>query len=682
MSKLTGDYSAYLLWIVFLTTKLLTTSTWLQAFLSGLVVYAITGGWKYLYVIYLTLGRDLRSLVVLIRMRWAIYSVRRRGETLRDVFSRTVKSRGRDTQALFFEDKVWTFGDLDNYSNRVANVLLAKGVQQGDNIVLFMDSQPCYIATWLGAAKIGAATGLVNFNLRHNSLSAGILELKPKVVIVGGNFADAVEESGVMDQLPKTVHYLVGDEQLTSRRIAPGDPWTPLSKEMKDVSAFSPPPLPNPPGSRDPLLYVFTSGTTGLPKAAIITLARMIYMSSAVTYFLNVSPERERLYTPLPLYHIAGGVVGVGQLLLAGVSQVVRRKFSASQFWDDCIHYECTMVQYIGEVCRYLLVQPPRDVDRAHKVRLAIGNGIRPDVWVDFVKRFGVEQIGEFYGATESNANVCNSENRVGAIGFTSRILPFMYPVYLIRTDATTGDVIRDPKTGYCIVCDADEAGQMIGRISRSDPIRRFDGYVNREASTKKVVRDVFSKGDEWFLSGDLMVQDFEGYFYFRDRLGDTYRWRGENVSTTEVERVVNEVPGMTECAAYGVLVPGNEGRAGMLAVAMSNGHNEIAPVVSNGILPTSGGTPTKLKEAHQLALITPAILRNLPSYARPVFLRFCEKIDTTDTFKLKRLDLKKTGYDPRNIEDKIYYLDAKAGIYRLLDESVYQKIQENKLRI
>ncbi|MBN3278882.1 S27A4 protein, partial [Polyodon spathula] len=314
---------------------------------------------------------------------------------------------------------------------------------------------------------------------------------------------------------------------------------------------------PSPPnrGFTDRLFYIYTSGTTGMPKAAIVVHSRYYRMAALVYYGFGMSSD-DVLYDCLPLYHSAGNIVGVGQCLLHGMTVVIKRKFSASRFWDDCVKYNCTIVQYIGEICRYLINQPVREAEKQHRVRMALGNGLRPSIWEEFTSRFNVPQIAEFYGATECNCSLGNFNNKVGACGFNSRILPFVYPIRLVKVDEETMELIRGPD-GVCIPCKPGEPGQLVGRIIQNDPLRRFDGYVNQSATSSKISHDVFKKGDSAYLSGDVLIMDQYGYMYFRDRTGDTFRWKGENVSTTEVEGTLSRLLDMTDVVVYGVEVPG-----------------------------------------------------------------------------------------------------------------------------
>lgn len=368
---------------------------------------------------------------------------------------------------------------------------------------------------------------------------------------------------------------------------------------------------------------------------------------------MGATSNSDRIYTPLPLYHTAGGIMAIGQALLHGNTIVIKKKFSASAYFNDCLKYKCTVAQYIGEMCRYILAVPPKKEDKEHNIRMIFGNGLRPQIWDEFVKRFNISQVLEFYGATEGNANILNVDNKTGAIGFVSRIIPSFYPISIIKVNAD-GEPIRNSK-GLCQVCGPDEPGVFIGKITQNDPSRAYLGYVDQKATESKVVHDVFRKGDSAFLSGDIVVSDELGYLYFKDRTGDTFRWKGENVSTSEVEGIVSNFINYRDCIIYGVEVQGAEGRAGMAAIYDEQGTLDINKLA------------TDIKE-------------QLPIYARPLFVRILTKIDLTGTFKLKKKDLQEEGYNPRKIQDKLYYLDPKLGYFTLTPD-IYDQIQEGRIK-
>lgn len=345
--------------------------------------------------------------------------------------------------------------------------------------------------------------------------------------------------------------------------------------------------------------------------------------------------------------------MNVGQALLFGSTIVIRKKFSASSFFLDCAKYKCTIAQYIGEMCRYVLATPESTQDKCHQVRTIFGNGLRPQIWKQFVDRFNIPRVCEFYGATEGNANIVNITNTVGSIGFISRIIPAVYPISIIKADPATGDPIRG-RNGLCQLCQPDEAGVFIGKILPGNPSRAFLGYVDKKASDKKVVHDVFKKGDMAFLSGDIVKADARGNLFFMDRTGDTFRWKGENVSTSEVEAQVSNLAGYRDCVGDGVEIPNSEGRAGMAAILDPDRKVDLKQLW------------TGLKSA-------------MPAYARPLFVRILDKVDMTGTYKLRKVELQQDGFNPNVTSDSVYYMTPKG--YELLTAEVYQRILNNEVR-
>ncbi|XP_032025988.1 long-chain fatty acid transport protein 1 isoform X4 [Hylobates moloch] len=561
--------------------------TWSAA--AALGVYVGSGGWRFLRIVCKTARRDLFGLSVLIRVRLELRRHQRAGHTIPRIFQAVVQ---RQPERLALVDagtgECWTFAQLDAYSNAVANLFRQLGFAPGDVVAVFLEGRPEFVGLWLGLAKAGMEAALLNVNLRCEPLAFCLGTSGAKALIFGGEMV------------------------------------------------------------ADRLFYIYTSGTTGLPKAAIVVHSRY-YRMAAFGHHAYRMQAADVLYDCLPLYHSAGNIIGVGQCLIYGLTVVLRKKFSASRFWDDCIKYNCTVVQYIGEICRYLLKQPVREAERRHRVRLAVGNGLRPAIWEEFTQRFGVRQIGEFYGATECNCSIANMDGKVGSCGFNSRILPHVYPIRLVKVNEDTMELLRDAQ-GLCIPCQAGEPGLLVGQINQQDPLRRFDGYVSESATSKKIAHSVFSKGDSAYLSGDVLVMDELGYMYFRDRSGDTFRWRGENVSTTEVEGVLSRLLGQTDVAVYGVAVPGVEGKAGMAAVA--DPHSLLDPNA-----------------------IYQELQKVLAPYARPIFLRLLPQVDTTGTFKIQKTRLQREGFDPRQTSDRLFFLDLKQGHYLPLNEAVYTRI-------
>ncbi|KAK9978115.1 hypothetical protein ABG768_019883 [Culter alburnus] len=626
-------------------------ASWSWSLAAGLGVYLGTGGWRYLYVVVRTAKRDINGLYVLLRVKLALWHHIRHRNTIPSIFAQTV-ARHPDKPALVYEatGETWTFCQLDQISNAVAHWALSQGWTSGDVVALFMESRPLQVALWLGLAKVGVEAALINFNLRRDSLLHCVGVSASRGMVFGAELADAVSE--VSSSLSESmVRFSTGDlrpDQMAALKCQPLD-------SILASAPRHPPPTTLSKGFNDHLFYIYTSGTTGLPKAAIVVHSRYYRIAAFGYHSFRMRPD-DIIYDCLPLYHSAGNIMGVGQCLIHGITVVVKKKFSASRFWEDCIKHNCTVVQYIGEICRYLLSQPVRPSERQHRVRLAVGNGLRPSVWEAFMERFGVKQIGEFYGATECNCSIANMDGKVGACGFNSRILPNVYPIRLVKVNEETMELVRD-KQGLCVPCRPGEPGLLVGRINQQDPLRRFDGYASQDATRKKIAYNVFRKNDSAYLSGDVLVMDELGYMYFRDRSGDTFRWKGENVSTTEVEGTLSSLLGQTDVAVFGVNVPGVEGKAGMAAIADTTG---------------SFDCNSFLREVQQA----------LPPYARPIFLRISPCVDTTGTFKIQKTRLQKEGYDPRLTADQIYFLNSRAGRYELVNEELYNAFEEGRISL
>jgi fatty-acyl-CoA synthase len=366
--------------------------------------------------------------------------------------------------------------------------------------------------------------------------------------------------------------------------------------------------------------------------------------------------KTDRNYVCLPMYHTAGGLCATGSLLVNGGSVYIRERFSVREFWDDIVNNDCTMMQYIGELCRYLVNAPPNPNETKHKLRLACGNGLRPDIWEEFKTRFRIPLILEFYAATEGNVLMFNFEGKTGAVGRLPWFLEHRFPTALVKFDVEAGQPERNAE-GFCIPCGPHEIGEAIGKIvnDANKPGNRFEGYARREDTEKKILRHVFAPNDIWFRTGDLMRKDENGYFYFVDRIGDTFRWKGENVSTLEVAEAINQFPGIQDTNVYGVSVPGHEGRAGMAAIVC---HDCDLPALY-----------LHLQDS-------------LPDYARPVFVRVRKDLDMTATFKQKKVDLVQQGFDPDAIADPIYFNDPSRHAFIPLDRAVYAGIQSGQIRV
>jgi fatty-acyl-CoA synthase len=363
------------------------------------------------------------------------------------------------------------------------------------------------------------------------------------------------------------------------------------------------------------------------------------------------------MYDCLPLYHSVGGVVAVGALLVSGGSVVIRPRFSASEFWRDVKDERCTLFQYIGELCRYLVNAPAQALETEHSLRLACGNGLRPEVWEAFKTRFRIPRILEYYASTEGTFSIYNCEGKPGSIGRIPPFLSHRLPVALLRVAPDTGEPLRGAD-GFCEPCGVDEMGEAVGLIPVEGGARagRFEGYADTSASERKVLRNVFKAGDAWYRTGDLMRRDAAGFYYFVDRLGETFRWKGENVSTAEVMGALTAAPHVLDGVVFGVAVPGTEGRAGMAALVVD--------------------------EHFDLGVFRAHVAAQLPAYARPVFVRLVPALDLTGTFKPRKVELVREGYDPAQVSDPLYVVDARSGAYVPLDREQHAAIAAGRLRL
>jgi fatty-acyl-CoA synthase len=550
--------------------------------------------------------------------------------------------------ALLSEAEELSYAALTARANRYARWALAQDVKPGDVVALLMPNRPDYVAFWLGVTQVGGVVALLNTNLSGASLAHCVKTAAPKHLVVAAELENAFAEAEPFLS-PAPILWTCGP---TSR---------PDGRRLHDA-AFALDDAPLTPSERpavtlsDRALLIYTSGTTGLPKAAHVSHHRIMTWSAWFAGLAGMN-DGDRMYNCLPLYHSVGGVVAVGAPLVNGGSVVIQERFSARQFWDDVVRWDCTMFQYIGELCRYLLASPSHRQERAHRLRLGCGNGMSAAVWAPFQERFGVPRILEFYAATEANFSLYNVEGKVGAIGRIPSFLGPRNPVALVRHDFQRGSPFRGAD-GRCQRAGPGEIGEAIARISidADDLSGRFEGYTNVAETEKKIVRDVFAPGDAWLRSGDLMRRDEQGFFYFVDRIGDTFRWKGENVATLEVANVLGACPGVNDAAVYGVEVPGAEGRAGMALLVT--------------------------KEALDLRGLVQGVQKALPDYARPVFLRVRSELEITGTFKHKKGDIAREGFDPSTVADPLYVYDRAAGAYVALTQDRFEAIKNGAMRL
>lgn len=556
-------------------------------------------------------------------------------------------ARWGDAPALLSDGESFSFRTLFERSNQYARWALQQGLAKGEVVGLLMPNRPEYFAIWLGITRVGGVVALLNTNLVGSSLAHCMHTVQPKHLIIAAESADHFHAALPHLSVSPSV-WTHGWNQAEFQRIDDQIELQPKEKLAQDERRTI--------SIEEKALYIFTSGTTGWPKAANITHARVLQW---IYWFAGLMDARsqDRIYNCLPMYHSIGGVLVPGALLVSGGSVVIREKFSASQFWHDLVRWDCTIFQYIGEFCRYLLHSESPAAAFKHRIRLACGNGLGADVWTEFQERFSIPRIFEFYASTEGGVSLFNVEGKPGAIGRTPAYLAHRFPIALVRFDVEKDEPVRDEQ-GHCIPCVPNEAGEAIGRVS-ADPAQvgsRFEGYTDQAASEKKVLRGVFQEGDAWIRTGDLMRKDEKGFYYFVDRIGDTFRWKGENVATSEVAQAICAFPGVKHANVYGVAISGAAGRAGMAAIVA--------------------------EQALDLDALRSHLASRLPSYARPLFLRFSDEIDLTGTFKYSKTELVRQGFDPRTTSDAMYFDSQETKSYLQLDSALYERIQAGLLRL
>jgi fatty-acyl-CoA synthase len=545
-----------------------------------------------------------------------------------------------DAPALVSAGENLTYRGLAEHANRYTRWALEQGLAKGDTICLMLPNRPEYMALWLGLSRAGCVVALLNTNLTGPSLDHCVNLVSPKRIIV------AAELAGRLQAQPHLWVYgeHTGDFPRLDQEI------TRYSAEPLSISERRPLTI------EDRALYIYTSGTTGMPKAANISHARIMQWSYWFAGLMRTQSS-DRLYNCLPMYHSVGGILATGAVLAAGGSVAIRDGFSASQFWDDIVHWDCTLFQYIGELCRYLLHSASHPLEKAHRVRMCCGNGLRPEIWSGFQSRFAIPKILEFYAATEGNVSLFNVEGKPGAVGRIPPYLAHRFPAALVQFDIQNGEPLRN-ESGYCVPSAPQEPGELIGRIfaDAANPGNRFEGYTSAEDTDKKILRHVFDPGDAWFRTGDLLRKDAAGYFYFVDRMGDTFRWKGENVATAEVAEALCACSGIQHANVYGVSVPGMEGRAGMAILVVS--------------------------PEFDLEALRTHLDRRLPAYAHPLFLRIRSELETTGTFKYMKADFVSEGYNPSLTDNVIYFNNRERCQFVRLDQELYQLIQTGRLRL
>ena len=550
----------------------------------------------------------------------------------------------KDASALVTEGETWSYRALAGRMNRYSGWALTNGIANGTVVALLAPNGPEYFAIWLALTRVGAVVALLNTNLSGEALLRCLRSVGARHIIATNGFCELV--ASLRPFLPKDLRcWAIGGVYEGFARIDPEATFA-SAGDLRDSS----------PALADPALYLYTSGTEGLPKAAAVTHRRLLEWSLWFAAIMNPGPA-DRLYNCLPMYHAIGGIVGTGALLVNGGSVVLRKRFSAQAFWPEIAKWQCTIFLYIGELCRYLVDRPPDPEENRHQLRLCCGNGLRANIWERFEDRFRIPQILEFYAATEGAVALYNCEGKRGAVGRIPPFLSHRSVVVLIKVETDTGDPLRG-SDGLCVRAGANEIGEAIGAITKlgSGGAGRFDGYTDRVASAAKLLTNVFATGDVWFRTGDLMTKDEQGFYHFVDRLGDTYRWKGENVSTSEVAAVIASLEGISEAVAYGVAVPGTEGRAGMAAV-----------------IP---------RTALDLESLWRHISLRLPAYAQPLFLRVTRSLPKTATLRPQKQPLMRDSFNPLATRDPLYFNDRSRQAFVPIDQALHARIVAGEERL
>uniref|UniRef100_A0A8C5EQC4 long-chain-fatty-acid--CoA ligase n=1 Tax=Gouania willdenowi TaxID=441366 RepID=A0A8C5EQC4_GOUWI len=583
----------------------------------------------------------LRALKLGVRLLW--YKRTRPFYSILDCFLDAV-SKHPSKIFIHFDGRAFTYGEVDKQSNKVARALQAEaGLKEGDAVALFLPNEPSFVWTWLGLSKLGCTTALLNTNIRSKSLLHCFSCCGAKALITSAELQDAVieivpmlEEQGIRVYLLSEGCSVPGITALSDNISQASD--EPMSRDLRANINI-----------RSTALYIYTSGTTGLPKAAIVTHER-VWAASFLLCTCAVT-EDDIIYVNLPLYHSAGFLIGMAGTIERGMTLVLRRKFSTSQFWDDCRKYDVTVIQYIGETMRYLCCTPKNDNQRNHKVRIAVGNGVRSDIWAEFLNRFGDIKVREFYAATEGNIGFINYTSKIGAVGRVNFLQKFFFPHTLIKFDTEKEEPVRNSE-GLCIQAAKGETGLLVGKITQRSP---FTGYAgNREQTEKKRLYDVLKKGDVYFNTGDLLRFDYDNFVYFQDRVGDTFRWKGENVATSEVADILMMAYCILEANVYGVKVEGHEGRIGMAAITLKEGED------------------FDCSDAYK------QVSTYLPAYAQPRFIRIQTCLEMTGTFKMKKVKLVEEGFNSTLIKDSLYFLDSERKTYVPLTKEIYRAIKNS----
>jgi len=550
--------------------------------------------------------------------------------------------------ALRFEDQSFSYTELNGWANQIAHYYLSLGAKKGDVVALMVENRPEMVASVIGLAKLGVTIALLNTSQVGKVLAHSINLVKPIALIVGDECHAAVAE--IRDELniaADRFHWFADQPTQQNPGQAP-EGFINLAEVIDTFPKFNPSTTHSVQG-KDGLFYIYTSGTTGLPKAVIFTNSRWTLAYGTYGHVLNLGTE-DVMYCTLPLYHATGMVVCWCGVIAGAGTFAIRRKFSTSSFWKDVQKFDASAIGYVGELCRYLMDAPSSELEKGHRVKKMIGNGMRPNIWDKFKYRFGIEEVLELYASSEGNVGFSNVFNFDNTVGFSPT------PYAIVEFDKDKNEPVRDVK-GHCKRVKKGTTGLLIGKITRRSP---FDGYTDPEKNKSVIMKDVFCKGDAYFNTGDLVRDIGFRHAQFVDRLGDTFRWKGENVSTTEVENMLTEYDKIVEAVVYGVEIPNTNGRAGMAAITLK---------------PEAELNDTDLKE------MLSCFKKCLPAYSVPVFLRIQQQVETTGTFKYQKNKLKEQAFDPSKTNERLLVCLPGSDAYCDVTPEVFTNIQAYQYR-
>ncbi|CAI9717375.1 long-chain fatty acid transport protein 6-like [Octopus vulgaris] len=572
------------------------------------------------------------------------------------VFDKTLSLYPNKTM-LIFEGKHYTYDYVNKMASRVGNYMLSCGMKQGDVVAIYLTNSPQFIWTILGLIRVGLIPSLLNFNVQGQGLVHCIKVCEPVCIIADSDPNMQRNLQHVYPELNNIPVYIIQTYDIFYPPLEIS--WTDFDDILaKSSDAQIDPAIANSIGSLKCAMYIYTSGTTGLPKPCILThvKCRMICVLAGLLQITH----HDIVYNTLPFYHTSGLLLGMFLNIYAGTTTVVKRKFSASTFWDDIEKYNATVVLYIGELCRFVLAQHNKNKKISHKVRLMYGNGLGIDIWETFQKTFRIPNIYELYGATEGNCFLINFHNRCGAVGRLSPLLNRLNPakMFLVKYDLDACQPLRNSE-GRCIPVEIGEAGLLLGKVVPEHDIPLYKG--KKEMSDAKFVFNVMEEGDKYFNTGDLLYSDNDYFLYFKDRIGDTFRWKGENISTLDVANVIRSLDFIEDANVYGVKVPGHGGRAGMASLKLYDGINM---------------TNERFRKIYDYCK------RNLISHAVPLFLRIQDNMELSGTFKQQKKKLQEEGFDPSVVTDSLYYIDHSMQTYLPLTENMFKNINFKKSKL